>query len=44
MLGVGDGKNSKGSDWIIKVLEEKEDRPVMDICLGWRQYPCSSIK
>ena len=28
MLGVGDGKNSEGSDWIIKVLEEKEDRPL----------------
>jgi len=28
MLGVGDGKDSEGSDWIIKVLEEKDDRPL----------------
>ena len=28
MLGVGDNKNSEGSDWIIKVLEKKDDRPV----------------
>ncbi|MDL5513518.1 DUF1593 domain-containing protein [Arenibacter sp. M-2] len=28
MKGVGDGKNSEGSDWIIKVLEEKDDRPL----------------
>src|SRR3990172_240372 len=25
MLGVGDGKDSEGSDWIIKVLEEKDE-------------------
>jgi hypothetical protein len=28
MQGVGDGKDSEGSDWIIKVLEEKDDRPL----------------
>jgi hypothetical protein len=26
MLGVGDGNDSQGSDWIIKVLEEKDER------------------
>jgi hypothetical protein len=28
MLGIGDGKDSEGSDWIIKVLEEKDNRPL----------------
>jgi hypothetical protein len=28
MLGVGEGKNSEGSDWIIKVLEENDERPL----------------
>ncbi len=28
MLGVGDGKDSEGSDWIKKVLEEKDERPL----------------
>ena len=28
MLGVGEGKDSHGSDWIIKVLEEEDDRPL----------------
>lgn len=28
MLGVGDNKNSEGSDWIIKVLEKNDDRPL----------------
>lgn len=28
MLGVGDGKDSQGSDWIIKVLEERDERPL----------------
>jgi hypothetical protein len=28
MLGVGKGKDSEGSDWIIKVLEEKNERPL----------------
>jgi hypothetical protein len=28
MQGVGDGKDSEGSDWIIKVLEEKDERPL----------------
>jgi len=28
MLGVGEGNDSPGSDWIIKVLEEKDDRPL----------------
>ena len=28
MLGVGEDKDSEGSDWIIKVLEEKDERPL----------------
>jgi len=28
MLGVGDGKDSEGSDWIIKMLEEDGKRPL----------------
>jgi hypothetical protein len=28
MLGVGEGQDSEGSDWIIKVLEEKDERPL----------------
>ncbi|MGB8225314.1 MAG: nucleoside hydrolase-like domain-containing protein [Sedimentisphaerales bacterium] len=28
MQGVGDGNDSQGSDWIIKVLEEKDERPL----------------
>ncbi len=28
MLGVGKGNDSEGSDWIIKILEEKDDRPL----------------
>jgi len=28
MEGVGEGKDSEGSDWIIKVLEEEDDRPL----------------
>ena len=28
MLGVGEGKDSEGSDWIIKILEEKDERPL----------------
>ncbi len=28
MLGVGEGKDSEGSDWIIKVLEKDDERPV----------------
>ncbi|MCB0599204.1 MAG: DUF1593 domain-containing protein [Lewinellaceae bacterium] len=28
MTGVGEGMDSEGSDWIIKVLEEKDDRPL----------------
>lgn len=28
MQGVGKGKDSDGSDWIIKVLEEEDERPV----------------
>jgi hypothetical protein len=28
MQGVGDGKDSEGSDWIIKVLEERDERPL----------------
>jgi hypothetical protein len=28
MQGVGEGKNSEGSDWIIKVLEKPDDRPL----------------
>ncbi len=32
MNGVGDGKDSQGSDWIIKVLEENDERPLW-ICI-----------
>ncbi len=28
MEGVGKGKDSEGSDWIIKVLQEQDDRPL----------------
>lgn len=28
MLGVGEGKDSQGSEWIIKVLEENDNRPL----------------
>ncbi|APZ48122.1 hypothetical protein BW723_10375 [Polaribacter reichenbachii] len=28
MTGVGKGMDSEGSDWIIKILEEKDDRPL----------------
>ncbi len=28
MLGVGDGNDSQGSDWIIKVLKENDERPL----------------
>jgi hypothetical protein len=28
MQGVGEGKDSEGSEWIIKVLEEKDGRPL----------------
>lgn len=28
MQGVGEGKDSEGSDWIIKVLEKKDERPL----------------
>ena len=28
MEGVGEGKDSEGSDWIIKVLEKNDNRPV----------------
>ena len=28
MSGVGDGKDSEGSDWIIKNLEQNDDRPL----------------
>jgi len=28
MLGVGDGNDSQGSNWILKVLEEKNERPL----------------
>jgi hypothetical protein len=32
MKGVGDGKDSQGSDWIIKILEENDKRPLW-ICV-----------
>ncbi|ULC58462.1 DUF1593 domain-containing protein [Flaviramulus sp. BrNp1-15] len=28
MTGVGEGMDSEGSDWIIKILEENDDRPL----------------
>jgi hypothetical protein len=32
MQGVGEGKNSEGSDWIVKVLEKNDNRPLW-ICV-----------
>ena len=32
MRGVGEGKDSQGSDWIIRILEEKDERPLW-ICV-----------
>jgi len=32
MNGVGDGKDSEGSEWIIKILEENDERPLW-ICI-----------
>jgi hypothetical protein len=32
MKGVGDGKDSQGSEWILKILNEKDDRPLW-ICV-----------
>jgi hypothetical protein len=32
MKGVGDGNDSQGSDWILKILEENDDRPLW-ICV-----------
>jgi hypothetical protein len=28
MLGVGNGKDSEGSEWIIKILKQKDERPL----------------
>lgn len=28
MLGVGDGNDSEGSDWIIEILEQEDERPL----------------
>ncbi|WP_445734144.1 nucleoside hydrolase-like domain-containing protein [Mariniflexile sp.] len=28
MQGVGKGKDSEGSDWIIKTLQEEDERPL----------------
>lgn len=28
MTAVGDGRDSEGSDWIIRILDEKDDRPL----------------
>ena len=28
MLGVGNGNDTEGSEWIIKMLQEKDDRPL----------------
>jgi hypothetical protein len=28
MKGIGEGKDSQGSEWIIKVLEDKDERPL----------------
>lgn len=34
MNAVGEGKDSEGSDWIIKVLEKNDDRPVWVLVWG----------
>ena len=41
MLGVGEDKDSEGSDWIIKILEEKDERPLW--ILSPRHYIKSKI-
>jgi hypothetical protein len=43
MNAVGEGKDSEGSDWIISVVDKKDDRPCMDTCLGWRQLSGTGI-
>ena len=34
MQGVGEGKDSEGSDWILRVLEEEDERPVWVLVWG----------
>jgi len=34
MKGVGDGKDSEGSNWIVKVLEAPDERPVWVVAWG----------
>jgi hypothetical protein len=34
MKGVGEGKDSGGSDWIVKVLQEPDDRPLWVVSWG----------
>ena len=38
MDAVGEGKDSEGSDWIIKMLEKKDDRPLWVVAWGG---PCT---
>lgn len=38
MEGVGEGKDSEGSDWIIKVLEKQDNRPLW-VCI-WGGSNC----
>ena len=38
MAGVGEGKDSEGSDWIIKILEKEDDRALWISVWGGPQY------
>ncbi|MEK6249807.1 MAG: DUF1593 domain-containing protein [Planctomycetales bacterium] len=39
MSAVGDGKASAGSKLLLTALDKKDERPLMDQCLGRRQHP-----
>ena len=39
---IGEGNNSPGSDLIIKLADEKDDRPLVDNLVGRRQHACPS--
>ena len=40
MEGVGEGKDSQGSDWIIQMLEKPDTRPVWFSVWGGSKRPC----
>ena len=37
MEAVGEGHDSEGSEWIVQVLEKKDDRAIVGFCLGWHR-------